>query len=146
MSSADDLVEDLSEAGLTSKWGERGDPKWVRIWVRDRWSCVYCNEGLLNHLIGMFSAQVDHLLPKSRYPEYADTEANYVLSCYCCNQIKRDFDPLNVRPELKEAALDMCRDALIEVCRQYIDERLEKKRKILKESRAIVDRYLAPHS
>ncbi|KPK48103.1 MAG: hypothetical protein AMS22_15850 [Thiotrichales bacterium SG8_50] len=94
----------------------------------------------------MFSAQVDHLLPKSRYPEYADTEANYVLSCYCCNQIKRDFDPLNARPELKEAALDKCRDALIEVCRQYIGERLEKKRKILKESRAIVDRYLAPHS
>ena len=143
MNPADDLISDLSKAGLTGKWGEPGNPKWVRIWVRDQWRCVYCREELLKDVIGMYSAQIDHLLPTSRYPELWDTEANFVLSCYCCNQIKRDFDPLKAHEELKNLPLETHRNVLIDICREHITSRLESKRQILERSRAIVDKFLS---
>lgn len=46
-----------------------GDTKWVRIRIRDEFKCVYCKEELLKDVIRMNSAQIDHLLQKSRYPK-----------------------------------------------------------------------------
>lgn len=141
MKSTEDLINKLSKAGLTGKWGEPGNLKWVRIWVRDQWQCTYCGEELLTDVIRMVSAQVDHLLPASRYPEFRDTDANYVLSCYCCNQIKRDFDPLKDHEEWKDAPLEGHRDELIEISRTHIESRREKKKQIAKKSLEIVKEY-----
>lgn len=137
----EDLINDLSRAGLTGKWGEPGNLKWVRIWARDQWQCIYCGEDLLKDVIRMTSAQIDHLLPASRYPEFWDTDANYVLSCYCCNQIKRDFDPLKDHEELKDAPLNAHRDELIEISRKHIESRLNAKKQIAERSREIVSKY-----
>jgi hypothetical protein len=64
---------------------------------------------------------MDHLLPKSKYPEYRDVDANWVLACYCCNQLKRDFEPLHklgekARAEIKPENMDAYRGELVEAC------------------------------
>ena len=137
MNQKDYLVDELSKAGLTGKRGEPGDPKWVRIWVRDCCRCVYCGEYLLKDVIRMHSAQIDHLLPRSLYPEHADSEDNLVLSCFCCNQIKRDFDPLKERRDLANSPLEAHRDLIIELCRKRIMLDLTIKQRILEKSRAV---------
>jgi hypothetical protein len=141
MNPIDELVEGLTRAGLSGKWGEPSNPRWVRIWARDQWRCGYCGEDLLKDVIRMHSAQIDHLLPASPYPEYRDTDKNFVLSCYCCNQIKRDFDPLGDHEEMKESPLEQNRDRLIDISRKHIETRLKAKKAILEESRNIVAKY-----
>jgi len=63
----ENIISELSKAGLTGKYGEPGDHRWVKIWVRDRYCCVYCGVSLLDDIIRMSSAQIDHLLPKYEY-------------------------------------------------------------------------------
>ena len=54
--------------------------------------CAYCGTDLLaDPSVGY---AVDHLLPKSAYPEYKDVPENWVWSCTGCNAFKSDFDPL----------------------------------------------------
>jgi len=139
------MVDQLSqEARLTSKYGDKpGDPRWIKIWVRDRFCCVYCGENLLLDVIHMTSAQLDHIVPKSRYKDYTNEDSNLVLSCYCCNQIKRAFDPLKELPEqvkmnLSPETFDKYRDELLSVCRNYIIPRLNKKKTILHKSNEII--------
>ena len=96
-----DLISELSEnARLTSKYGdEPGKRRWIKIWARDGFCCVYCGKNLLSDVIRMTSAQLDHIIPKSKYKGYINEDSNLVLSCYCCNQIKRAFDPLEKQSE-----------------------------------------------
>jgi 5-methylcytosine-specific restriction endonuclease McrA len=63
----ENIISELSKARLTGKYGEPGDHRWVKIWVRDRYCCVYCGVSLLDDIIRMSSAQIDHLLPKYEY-------------------------------------------------------------------------------
>jgi len=141
----ENIVDQLSQdARLTSKYGDKpGDPRWIKIWVRDRFCCVYCGENLLLDVIHMTSAQLDHIVPKSRYKDYTNEDSNLVLSCYCCNQIKRAFDPLKELPEqvkmnLSPETFDKYRDELLSVCRNYIIPRLNKKKTILHKSNEII--------
>ena len=93
------MVAKLLKAGLAGKVGLVGKPwrlgqsKHVRMWVRHEYKCGYCDENLLTDALRMISSQLDHLLPQGRYPDLKEAEDNRVLSCYCCNQIKSDFDP-----------------------------------------------------
>jgi len=84
----------------------------------------------------MSSAQIDHILPQSKYKTYKDEDTNMVLSCYCCNQIKRAFDPLEKLSEQERMlitveTLDSFREKLLSICRHYVIPLLEKKKKIL---------------
>jgi hypothetical protein len=121
----ENLINELLEAGLSGKPGVKGDPRHVKMSLRDECKCVYCGEDILNDLIRLTSAQLDHLLPKSAYPAYKDNENNWVLACFCCNQIKRNFDPSTQLSEEKKSTLSpetlpTYRDELIEICRSYL--------------------------
>ncbi len=56
--------------------------------------CEYCGADLLWDRLGYGVGSVDHLLPKSFYPEQVTyTPDNWVLACDVCNSIKGAFDP-----------------------------------------------------
>jgi hypothetical protein len=137
----ENIVEKLSQdARLTSKYGEKpGNPRWIKIWVRDNFCCGYCGANLLEDVIRMSSAQIDHILPKSKYKEYKDEDSNMVLACYCCNQIKRAFDPLEKLPEqekilMNAETLESFRSKLLSICGNYLKPLLDKKQQILYKS------------
>jgi len=89
--------------------------------------CVYCHEDLLANQLGYSSITMDHLLPKTLYPEVAWDNRNHVLACSSCNGMKGSHDPLNAG----EAATEMLisRQAeLIERVREYLASAIEKRR------------------
>lgn len=145
----DQLVEDLCHAGLSGKYGEQiHDNRWVKIWVRDAFHCVYCNANLLADVIRLSSAQIDHLLPKTKYREFEDFDDNLVLSCFCCNQIKRTFDPLKKCNDVK-ITLDNFgehRERLIDESREFINKKLRGKEKIRQESLSAILRWYRSRS
>ncbi|MEL6403468.1 MAG: HNH endonuclease signature motif containing protein [Chloroflexota bacterium] len=51
--------------------------------------CVYCSYGE--------SVELDHLLPKSKFPEFSILPYNLVPSCRRCNALKLDYIPSNNR-------------------------------------------------
>lgn len=93
----------------------------------------------------MTTAQIDHILPKSKHKEFAELANNRVLSCVCCNQIKLRFDPLNEMPDIRSklsvGIFEEYRQRLIEVCRNYIKRQLDKRGEILKQSISIIKKY-----
>ena len=126
------LVGKVWESGLSGKahLNQKGDLRHARLWVRDEFKCVYCDEPLLGDFIRFFSSQLDHLLPQATYPHLKEIEENWVLACFPCNQLKRAFDPWKelkgpeTRPELSE--LISKRGLLIEECRRYLQPRRKK--------------------
>jgi hypothetical protein len=132
------LIKSLVRAGLSGKHGENSEEKFVEIWVRDEFKCVYCGEYLLKDKIRMTSAQIDHLLPKTKHPKYKDVPANWVLSCFLCNQLKRTFDPLKNMPEIMEKispdTLGVYRNLLINACKEHLKKSWNEKEGILKKS------------
>ncbi len=143
----ENLIVELVNVGLSGKYGELSDPKDVEIWVRDEFKCVYCGEYLLKDRIRMTSAQIDHVLPKSKYKVFAELPNNRVLSCFCCNQIKGSFDPLDkmppgVKSKLSIGTFKEYHQRLIEVCQNYIKLRLDKKDEILKQSILIIKKIM----
>lgn len=137
------LVNRLSLAGLAAKPSETGDPRYVGMWLRAGFKCEYCGEELLTDLIRMMSAQRDHLLPESQYPEYADVDANWILACFCCNQIKRDFDPLQeldekARAEVTPKNIGAYRGDLVAACKAYLRPKLKERDTILSDIAAIL--------
>ena len=138
------LIDDLCEAGLAGKYGEeKSDPNHVKIWVRDGFHCIYCGEYLLADRIRLNSAQFDHILPQSQYGWAKNLQDNQVLSCFCCNQIKRAWDPLsNCSDEFKENISEKnfsdYRDKLINICREHLKDKLVKKDKILNKSQSVI--------
>jgi len=124
------LVAQLLRAGLAGKLGlagqpwRRGDPLHVGMWVRHECKCGYCGENLLTDVPRMMSSQLDHLLPKRKYPDLDKVEDNWVLACFCCNQIKRDFDPwksLTTSIDLPTREnIAFFRQVLIEISRDHL--------------------------
>lgn len=66
--------------------------------------CTFCHEDVFASPSGFWSAQIDHLLPRSRYPELEWEPLNCVYSCFRCNQLKAGFDPLD---DLKARGVDI---------------------------------------
>lgn len=124
------LVTQLLRAGLAGKLGlagkswKLGKPEHVRMWVRHEYKCGYCGQNLLTDVPRMMSSQLDHLLPKRDYSGLHNVEDNWVLACFCCNQIKRDFDPWKWltssvdKPTRENIAF--FRQALIEISRDHL--------------------------
>ncbi len=145
------LIEKLSKAGLSSTFGKKpGDPKWVYIWIRDNFHCGYCDAFLLENVITLYSAQIDHLLPRSKYKHlsWIDKNVNYVLACFCCNQIKRNFDPLSrIENRIsKDISLDefvKLRSNLIEEARKFINIQLNGKKMVYELTSGIYESEIA---
>lgn len=88
-------------------------------WVRSRGRCEYCKQDLLNNRLGYAVGQIDHLLPKSKYPQYEHNSDNLILTCSSCNGVKHDFDPISPS-ENDEEMLKNHRQELIDRVRQYL--------------------------
>ena len=62
--------------------------------------CIYCEEKILSSQFG----DVDHICPKSIYPQFYATWTNLGLSCSKCNNAKRDkdgfIDPFSEDPSI----------------------------------------------
>lgn len=81
--------------------------------------CAFCGCDLIDTPEHFALGTIDHLLPKSEYPELADLEINHVLSCFTCNQLKDGFHGLR-KDEDPEKALHEGREELLERSRAHL--------------------------
>lgn len=87
-------------------------------YVRARGRCEYCGLDLLMSRQGYASAELDHLLPQSKYKEYVSDNRNLVLSCRTCNGVKGSVDLLGTNEDAEEALSD--RELLVNRARRDI--------------------------
>lgn len=74
-------------------------PSIARAYVEFNGHCAYCGEDVLSTRTGYALGALDHLLPKSKYPDLIDHESNHVLACTVCNSIKGNMDVLEAGEE-----------------------------------------------
>lgn len=93
----------------------------ARAYVQSSGKCVYCDKNLLYELSDFYAADIDHLLPRSKYPELESNTDNWVLSCRACNSIKGkmdipslSWDASTAIKEHKKEVIEIYRDALQE--------------------------------
>ena len=91
--------------------------------VRARGRCEYCGADLLMARQGYASMQLDHLLPKSKYPNLENDLNNGVLCCSTCNGVKKSHD-LRKLDESEEDILTKDREMFIDRCRKFIAEKM----------------------
>ena len=94
----------------------------ARAYARTRGRCEYCDRDLIEDRLGYACGVIDHLLPKSTYPDLEWCQDNLVLACSLCNDVKRAHDVLK-KSEKPEEALTQTRDALITRAREHILDR-----------------------
>ena len=96
--------------------------------VRSEGKCEYCERNLLCDRFEYSVSTLDHLLPKSKYPEcVAENECNWVFCCGPCNSTKHTWDPNEtVTPVASPDDLRHRRQKLILAARCYIKKRNEK--------------------
>lgn len=97
--------------------------------------CAYCGTDLLDDPFVGYA--VDHLLPKSKYPEYEEVPENWAWSCTGCNAFKLDFDPLfpGDKPNM---VLGRSRNELVRRARDHILKEQAKSRKMWRRAKRIV--------
>lgn len=69
----------------TFKFGNVSDTKRAKVYERDDYTCLYCNEQFEKH-----DLEPDHLVPVSRGGN--DSMGNLVTACRVCNRRKRDIE------------------------------------------------------
>jgi CRISPR/Cas system Type II protein with McrA/HNH and RuvC-like nuclease domain len=126
----DDKIEKLMKA-------YRYNEGTARAYVESNGRCVYCGVDLLNNLCTYFSADIDHLLPKSKYPEFESWCENWVLSCRACNALKSkmDIDPL---PWSAKEAITIHKAELIALIQKIIKGKRINREKELLEIKSII--------
>ena len=72
------------------------------------YSCVYC-ELTENETGGADTFQIDHYVPKAKYPELEAVYQNLFYSCSTCNSIKADYWPSKAQRENAEFYLNSFR-------------------------------------
>lgn len=83
--------------------------------------CTYCYRDLIADRLGFACGEIDHLLPRNRYPALADIIDNWVLACSLCNSVKGRHDVLRDGEDHTKALTEI-RDTLIVRAREYIFE------------------------
>jgi len=76
--------------GKESRKPPEGWDNYVSTFLENPDTCVYCGFQATSYE-AWCQLVVDHFIPQSAGGE--DNSANYVVSCYRCNQWKGDFDP-----------------------------------------------------
>ena len=106
---------------------EVGLPFWyAEVFVAYGGKCAYCDEDLLSNRIAYSAAMIDHVLPRSKYPDFATDQMNLVLSCASCNSIKNSQDPLHPGEDPEEM-LKNNRAELIQRIRDEIQEEVKRR-------------------
>ncbi len=93
------------------------------LYARTRGRCEYCDRDLIEDRLGYACGAIDHLLPKSEYPDLERCEDNWVLACSLCNSVKGTYPVLEKGEEITEEALRENRDSLIAGARNHIVEK-----------------------
>jgi len=107
------------------------------IYSKCHFRCQYCGFDGLSSVDAYWSLQVDHILPKSKYPQFKDDKYNLVITCSVCNNLKGTFDPS--KGGGKYTSLDKKdHDILINKCRDYIFEKRAEQTKIFLELKELV--------
>jgi len=73
----------------------------ANAWVESNGKCVYCGANMIESLLTWLSAEIDHILPKSTYPDLEWEPLNCVLCCRGCNCAKLKFDPVGLIKSLE---------------------------------------------
>ena len=103
----------------------RFEPRTAIAYVQADGLCEYCGHELIFDRLGYACAQIDHLLPRAKYPEQiTGMQQNFVLSCSLCNGLKRD-DPILKTGEDPETMLINERDELIDRAKKVIADKLQ---------------------
>lgn len=94
--------------------------------------CTYCQKDQFLHPGAFWSAEIDHLLPVSKYPQLEWEKLNCVYSCFRCNKLKGTYDPL---AEVSKAGIDVsnplfvlqsARQEIIEIVRNHLKADLQR--------------------
>ena len=100
-------------------------------------TCAYCGEDLIEDRRCYALGKIDHLLPKSIYPQYADDQRNLVLACDICNSHKGSFNPCPEGEE-PEKMLAVKRGELIGRAYEFITEKENKAKLEWQQARSII--------
>jgi 5-methylcytosine-specific restriction endonuclease McrA len=116
-----------------------GFDEWTALeYVEAGGKCVYCGINLLENLNSFAAADIDHILPKSKYPEVEAVKNNRVLSCRSCNSTKGKMD-LGELPWSVVDAVENHRFELIEMVKcNLLQKRLSKSQE-LDEIRKVIE-------
>ena len=98
----------------------------ARATAKAKGICSYCEENLMTSRVGYSSITLDHLLPKSLYPELEEHPNNHVLSCASCNTMKRTWNPIRDGEEALKM-LENHREELISRVQESLTEAIEKR-------------------
>jgi hypothetical protein len=92
-------IENLQRLAISlhernSYWAKWGGIWAIAAYLRDRGICQYCGCNLFESYESLFGKQeLDHLLPKTRYPQLETHIWNLVTACRLCNNLKSHWDP-----------------------------------------------------
>lgn len=106
----------------------------VRMGIRAGFHCEYCDRDLLKSVDDYDTWQVDHIVPLSKGGSETEFE-NLAVACKPCNFIKRHWEPADSRD------LPFDRTKRIEVVRELIKQRRERKHNDLARMRELVARF-----
>ena len=81
------------------------DERTAWAYARTRGRCEYCDLDLIEDRMGYACGEIDHLLPKSEYPDLEWCQDNWVLACRLCNSVKGTYPVLEKGEEMTEEAL-----------------------------------------
>ncbi|MHC4336280.1 MAG: HNH endonuclease [Planctomycetota bacterium] len=116
----------------------------AELWIEEEFRCTYCGRNLLNSLEGYRLGQKDHILPRSKYPQLAETRSNLALACQVCNFFKSRWDANENGPPVYREGTKLTeaqRRKLLARCRCHVEHRrIEKTKKVL-EIRRLVWRF-----
>jgi 5-methylcytosine-specific restriction endonuclease McrA len=101
----------------------------ARVFVEYGCICPYCGEDLLSSRASYSSIYIDHLLPKSKYPDLEWDQRNLVACCSSCNLMKQELNVLDLYKDIDpKNALDNKQD-LINKVKASLFERFEYRQK-----------------
>ncbi|HEX3045275.1 MAG TPA: HNH endonuclease signature motif containing protein [Bacillota bacterium] len=111
----------------------------ARAYLRYDGRCAYCGVDLLKDPLSYAAGTIDHLLPRTKYPDYIEHMDNYTLCCTSCNSIKGAMDVLLPEEDPKSMLEDdEKKKKLIERVQAEIQAQREKNEEIRRSVCAIV--------
>ena len=116
--------EALNHAATTRLISDIGFSEELAVaYVQAGGRCEYCGTDLLMNRQGYASAELDHLLPRSQFPELSSDLVNLVLCCRTCNGVKGNWSDFQESEAGKKSLKDNRRE-LIAQAREHISKKM----------------------